>query len=140
MADLLGIVPLAWNAQAIAGSYEHARGLREVGERADGFAVTASKTVGVPVDVLFAAFVDEGQRGAGSRTPSCTSAPPPGRSPPASTGTAARRASTSRSSTRARVGRTAVVSHERLPDAAEAERMKTFWRGRVATLKEVLEG
>jgi hypothetical protein len=29
--------------------------------------------------------------------------------------------------------------HERLPDAEEAERMKAFWRARVATLKEVLE-
>ena len=35
---------------------------------------------------------------------------------------------------------TAVVSHERLPDAEAAERMKAFWRGRIATLKEVLEG
>jgi hypothetical protein len=32
------------------------------------------------------------------------------------------------------------LSHERLPDAAEAERMKAFWRERVAALKEVLEG
>ena len=34
---------------------------------------------------------------------------------------------------------TAALSHERLPDGAEAERMKTFWRERVAGLKEVLE-
>ncbi len=34
---------------------------------------------------------------------------------------------------------TASLAHERLADAAEAERMKTFWRERVATLKEVLE-
>ena len=31
------------------------------------------------------------------------------------------------------------AAHERLPDAAEAERMKAFWRERVAGLKEVLE-
>jgi hypothetical protein len=34
---------------------------------------------------------------------------------------------------------TAALSHERLPDGAEAERMKAFWRERVAGLKEVLE-
>ena len=34
---------------------------------------------------------------------------------------------------------TAAVSHARLADAAEAERMKTLWRERVAGLKEVLE-
>ena len=31
------------------------------------------------------------------------------------------------------------IEHARLPDAAEAERMKAFWRERVAVLKEVLE-
>ena len=34
---------------------------------------------------------------------------------------------------------TATLQHERLPDAEEAERMKPFWRERVAVLKEVLE-
>ena len=33
----------------------------------------------------------------------------------------------------------AALAHEKLPDAAEAERMKAFWRERVAALKEVLE-
>ena len=31
------------------------------------------------------------------------------------------------------------VDHRRLADAAEAERMKSFWRGQVAALKEELE-
>jgi hypothetical protein len=35
---------------------------------------------------------------------------------------------------------TAALEHARLADAEEAERMKSFWRERVATLKEVLEG
>jgi hypothetical protein len=34
---------------------------------------------------------------------------------------------------------TAALQHERLADAREAERMKAFWRQRVAALKEVLE-
>ena len=34
---------------------------------------------------------------------------------------------------------TAALTHERLPDSAEAARMKVFWRERVAGLKEVLE-
>ena len=48
-----------WNSQSIVVSYERARGLRGVGEHADGFTVTASKTVAVPVDRLYEAFVDE---------------------------------------------------------------------------------
>ena len=34
---------------------------------------------------------------------------------------------------------TAAIQHERLPDAEEAERMRAYWRERVAVLKEVLE-
>jgi uncharacterized protein YndB with AHSA1/START domain len=140
VAGLLEAHPLAWNAQAVAASYERARGLREVGERADGFAVTASKTVGVPAGVLFDAFVDEDLRA---------------RWLPAAqlherTATRPRSARFDWDDGESRVhvtfaekgeGRaTAVVSHERLRDAAEAERMKTFWRGHIATLKEMLEG
>jgi uncharacterized protein YndB with AHSA1/START domain len=125
---------------AVAGSYEHARGLREVGGRANGFAVTAANTVSVPVEVLFDAFVDEDQRGRwllDAQLHERTATRPK-----------SARFNWNDDETRVHVtflaegeGRaTAVVSHERLPDAAEAERMKSFWRGRVATLKEVLEG
>ena len=34
---------------------------------------------------------------------------------------------------------TVALAHERLPDADEADRMKAFWRERVAALKELLE-
>jgi len=34
---------------------------------------------------------------------------------------------------------TAALSHERLADAEEAERVKAYWRDRVSTLEEVLE-
>ena len=58
VAEQQGIHPLAWNAQAVVSSYERTRGLRAAGEHADGFTVTASKTVAVPVDQLYDAFVD----------------------------------------------------------------------------------
>jgi hypothetical protein len=45
VAQQQGIHPLAWNAQAIAGSYERSHGLHQVGEKDDGFAITASRTV-----------------------------------------------------------------------------------------------
>src|SRR4029450_6160189 len=53
---------LAWNVQAVVGSYERARKGRKVGEHEDGFTVTASKTVAVPIARLYAAFVDADQR------------------------------------------------------------------------------
>jgi hypothetical protein len=63
VAELQGIDPLAWNAQAVVSSYERTRGLRAAGEHADGFAITASKTAAVPVDRLYDAFVDASLRG-----------------------------------------------------------------------------
>ena len=52
VASERGIEPLVWEAQAVTISYERARGLRVVGQRTDGFAITASKTVAAPVDGL----------------------------------------------------------------------------------------
>jgi hypothetical protein len=54
-----GAEPLVWEAQAVTLSYERARGLRAVGQQADGFAITASRTVHVPTERLFDAFSDE---------------------------------------------------------------------------------
>jgi hypothetical protein len=34
---------------------------------------------------------------------------------------------------------TVALLHERLPDGAEAERMKAFWRARVTAMKELVE-
>jgi hypothetical protein len=128
-----------WNAQSITVSYERARGLRAVGEYADGFAVTASRTVAVPVERLYDAFVDESLR---------RSWLPDGElRERTATKPKSARFDWGDGDTRVIVGfeakdgdkSTAALSHERLPDAEEAERMKAFWRERVGALKEVLE-
>jgi hypothetical protein len=128
-----------WSAQSVTVSYERARNLRAVGERPDGFSVTAQKTVGVPVDRLFDAFVDEALRRKwlpdGDLRERTATKPRTARFDWAD------------GATRVVVGftpkdeATSVVAleHERLPDAREAERMKTFWRERVSALKEFLE-
>jgi uncharacterized protein YndB with AHSA1/START domain len=129
-----------WDAQAVTVSYERARALRAVGERPNGFSVTASKTVAVPVDRLYDAFVDPAQRarwlpGADLRERTVTRP----RSARFDWGDGA---------TRLIVGfeakgpgkSTASLEHERLPDGAEADRVRAFWRERVAALKELLEG
>jgi hypothetical protein len=51
-----------WWAQTVTVGYERARGMRAVHERPDGFSVNASKTFPVPVEQLFAAFVDDAMR------------------------------------------------------------------------------
>ena len=139
IAEQQGVEPLAWNAQAVAGSYELARGLREVGEKEDGFAVTASRTIAAPVDRLYDAFAegslrrrwlpdDELRERTATRPKSV-------------------RFDCGDGGTRVNVtflpkgeGRSAVaLEHRRLPNADEADRMKARWRERLTTLKAVLE-
>jgi uncharacterized protein YndB with AHSA1/START domain len=130
---------LAWNVQAVVGSYERARKGRQVGEHEDGFTVTASKTVAVPIERLYAAFVDADERarwlpGAELRERT-TIEPRSARFDWGDGGSRVHVALTAKGDDRT----TAALTHERLPDSAEAERMKAFWRERVAGLKEVLE-
>jgi hypothetical protein len=137
LADEHGIQ--GWDAQAVTVTYERARGLRAVGEHADGFTVTASKTVAVPVERLYEAFLDEALRRRWL---------PDGE-------LRVRTASEAKSArfdwgdgeTRVNVWfeakgaekSTVALQHERLPSGAEADRLKPYWRERVAAMKEVLE-
>jgi hypothetical protein len=139
VAEQQSVDPLAWNAQAVAGSYEFARGLRAVGEHPDGFAITASRTVAVPVERLYEAFVDESLRErwlpeAELRERTATRP----RSARFDWGDGETRVNVTFLA-KADGKSTVAVAHERLADAQEAERIKAYWRDRVATLKEVLE-
>jgi len=139
LAGVQGLDPLAWNVQAVVKSYERARRGYVVGQHEDGFAVTASKTVAVPVERLFAAVVDPAERERwlpDGELRERTTLPP--RSARFDWGDGSSRVHISVAA-KGEAKSTAVLSHERLPDAAEAERMKAYWRERVATLKEVLE-
>jgi hypothetical protein len=131
VAEQLGVVPLAWNPQAITMSYERARGMRDVGEHADGFAVTVSRTVAVPVEQLYDAFVDASQReGLRERT-----------------ATRPKTAHFDADEGRVHVTfvdkgetkSTVALEHARLADANHAERAKARWRERLTALKSRLE-
>jgi uncharacterized protein YndB with AHSA1/START domain len=128
-----------WWAQSITMWYERASGLRLKHQQADGFTIYASKTIAVPIEGLFEAFVD-----------------PARRKQWLTDGTMSLRTSqinyTARfdwddGSTRVNVSfvekdpakATVSVAHERLPDPDEAERAKASWRQRLADLKSLLE-
>ena len=129
IAAELGIDPLAWNAQAITMSYERTRGLRVAGQRADGFAVTAQKTVPVPVEALFDAFVAQPELRERTAT-----RPRSARFDWAGGDSRVNVTFLAKGDTSS----TVAVEHARLADAEEAERMKAFWRERLSTLKERL--
>ncbi len=139
VAEQQGIAPLAWNAQAVAGSYERARGLRAPGEHPDGFRISVTRTIGAPAPRIHEAFVDEALRArwlpdGGVRLRTAT--------PPRSA-----RFDWGDGATRVHVvldakgpEKTAVsVEHIRLADAEEAERVKARWRERLDALRTLLE-
>jgi hypothetical protein len=139
LAEQMGVHPLAWNAQAITASYELTRGLREVGEKDDGFAITASRTVAVPVEQLYDAVASEA-----GRTAWLSGAPLTERT---ATRPKSARFDWAEGPTRVHVTflardgakSTIALEHRRLPDAGEADRMKTYWRERLSSLKSALE-
>ena len=128
-----------WYAQSITVGYERARGLRAPGEHADGFAITAQRTVAVPVARLFAAF-DEPERreewlpGAEMRTRTAT-APKSARYDWEDGSTRVIVTFEDRGESKSVVA----ISHERLPDSETAEEMKAWWRERLTALKARLE-
>jgi Domain of unknown function (DUF4287) len=128
-----------WWAQSITVGYERARGMRLKYQQSDGFTISASKTIAVPLDVLFDAFVDgrKRKRWLTDGTMSLRTSQP-GRSA---------RFDWEDGSTRVNVGFTAkspskstvALAHERLADADEAETAKALWKERLAELKSFLE-
>lgn len=139
LAEQQGAHPLAWNVQAIVSSYELTRGLREVGEKDDGFAVTASRTVAVPVERLYDAVVSETARAGwlphGRLTERTATRPKSARFDWNGGDTRVHVTFLSSGEAKSRLA----LEHRRLPDADEADRMKTYWRQRLSALKSALE-
>lgn len=129
-----------WWAQGVTVAYEQARGLRAPGQRRGGqFEVNASKTVAVPVERLYEAFLDDERRERwlpGARFEVRTARP--SRSIRANWGDGSTRlvvSFTARGDAKSQVA----LVHERIPDAETAEELKPWWRARVADLKRLLE-
>jgi len=140
VAEQQGIVPLAWNAQAVASSYERARGLRAVGEHPDGFRISVTRTIGVAAARVHEAFVDEALRARwlpdGGMKLRTATAP---RSARFDWGDGATRVHVVLDAKGAE--KTAVsVQHIRLTGGEEAEEVKAQWRERLGALRTLLEG
>ncbi len=137
LADEHGID--GWSAQSVTVGYERARGGRAVGEGPQGFSVSASRTVAAPVERLFDAFVDEALRVRWLHDGELRER--------TSTRPRSARFDWGDGTMRVLVGfdakgeskSTVSLAHERLGDAAAAERMKSYWRERLGALKSQLE-
>jgi len=57
------LAPLGeWNHNLLTTTYEWDRGLKERGQKGKDFEISVSKTVNVPIDVLYTSFADDAQR------------------------------------------------------------------------------
>lgn len=129
----------AWWCQNLTVDYERARGMRAVHQVEGGFSISVTRTVGVDVPAALAAFTDGARRA--TWLPDAEMRRRPTR--------AARIARFDWSDPTSRVvvtvdpkgdDRSAVnVTHEQLPDAESAERLKSFWRVRLGDMKTHLE-
>jgi Domain of unknown function (DUF4287) len=130
----------SWWAQSITVWYERARGMRLKHQQADGFTIYASKTIAVPIDVVFDAFVNprSRRRWLTDGTMSLRTAQPQ-RTARFDWGDGSTRVSVSFED-KGPAKATVAVAHERLVDPDDAETTKASWRERLANLKSFLEG
>ncbi|HSJ98310.1 MAG TPA: hypothetical protein VLC53_14635, partial [Myxococcota bacterium] len=131
-----------WWSQMVTVGYEQARGLRKPGQRPDGFCANASRTVGIPLDKLFAAWSEPRQR---SRwlpgAPLAVRRATEGKSM-RMTWTEGGCGSNVEVHFQAKGSARSVVQVEqtRLPDAGGAARQKAYWGSALERLKSLLEG
>jgi hypothetical protein len=127
-----------WWAQSVTVGYERARGMRALHERPDGFSMSASKTFPVPVERLFAAFVEPEERARWLEAVELRNrTSQPHKSArfdvlPGETRLALFFAAKGPQKS------TAQLNQERLADAEEVARWKTLWKGQLAFLADYL--
>ncbi len=127
-----------WWAQTVTVGYEQARGLRAPHQTPQGFEASASRTIGVPLGVLYEAWQDERARGAWL-----------GRSITVRRSTPAKSMRITWEDGRTHVtvgfyakgvGKSMVaVQHSKLSGAADVERKKKLWGAALDALKRRLE-
>jgi len=128
-----------WWGQMVTVGYEQARGLRAAGQRADGFAATATRTAEANVDRLYDAWKDPATRERwlldaavevrrSSDGKSLRMTWKPGES-------SVDVSFTARGPGKSRVA----VDHGKLPNATAARRQKAFWAEALERLKAFLE-
>lgn len=121
-----------WWQQEVAVAYELSRGLRQRHQKPGGFEASASRTIGVPVGRLFAAWTDKRVR---SRWLDATLVVHKATAPKSLRATWKGAKCVSVNFYRKGPGKSQVaLQHGRLPDAKSVERMQRFWRGKLSAL------
>ena len=140
IASIDGLKPLGeWNQGLLTTTYQWDRGLRERGQKADGFEISISKTIAVPVGELYKAWADDAIRAEwlAEKDISITKA----------TENKSVRGLWSDKTTRLSVDfypkgdakSQVVVQHLKLPNAEKAAEMKEYWSKVLNNLQSIIE-
>jgi uncharacterized protein YndB with AHSA1/START domain len=128
-----------WWTQSVTVAYERARGLRAPGQNAQGWMVSATKTINIPVERLWQSMADDALRdrwllGAELRLRTAT-APRSARYDWEDGSSRVYVSFEALADAKSRIA----IQHERLPDSDARDEMKAWWRDRLSALRLVLE-
>ena len=128
-----------WWQQMIAVTFEQQSGLREVHEKPSGYEISVSRTLNVPLRLVYQAFVNEKQRSGWLQEDGLTvRKATPNKSMRLTwkdNRTSLAVAFGAKAATKTQV----VVQHAKLPDAKAAAKMKSYWRSKLDRLQAALE-
>ncbi len=125
-----------WNQNLLATTYEWNRGLKQRGEKANGFEIGVSKTIPVPVSMLYQAWMDDTLRKRWLNEPFEIRKATPDKSLRITwnDGTSLSVEFYVKGEQKSQV----VVQHLKIPDAAQAAHRKQYWSERLDVLKALL--
>lgn len=128
-----------WWQQMVAVTFEQQSGLRETHEKPSGYEISVSRTMNVPLRLVYQAFAKEKERSSWLQEDGFT----------------IRKATPNKSmrvtwidgktsvefyfAQKAAAKTQVVAQHSKLPDARAAAKMKSYWRGKLDRLQTALE-
>ncbi len=127
-----------WNLNLLTTSYEWGRGLKERGEKENGFEISVSKTINVCVSILYKAWIDDTIRKKWLKDKIIfrkTTLDKSARITWSDNITSLSVDFYPKAENKSQV----VVQHLKLPDVAEADDMKQYWAKTLELLKSILE-
>lgn len=139
VSSIPALEPLGeWNRNLLATTYAWSRGIRERGERKDGFEVSVSKTVSAAIDVLYTAWIDDALRfswlGSGKITIRKATKNKSARITWSDAVTSLSVDFYPKGAAKSQV----VVQHQKLASKDDAVRAKAFWSEKLENLKTML--
>lgn len=128
-----------WNHNLLTTTYEWNRGLKERGQKEDGFEVSVSKTINVPLSVLYIGFVDNKIRSKWLGKESITFRKTTENKSARVTWSDGETSLSVDFYTKGENKSQVVVQHQKIQTSGKAFELKNFWGEKLQLFKELLE-